>query len=136
MSKKSQSAYEHAFKYVETKLFKLSSAASFTTDYEIAMRNALVTINSNAEMFACLFHYCQALKRRASQTDGLVQLIRTNKTAESIYYRLQCLPILPVGYILTTFKELKKEAIPLKNRSLNQFFAYFKKQWIEKVGYT
>lgn len=71
MSNKSRLAYDHAFEYFENNVFKLFKAASFTTDYEIAMRAALMKINPAAKMVACHFHFAQACKRRAAQIDEL-----------------------------------------------------------------
>lgn len=133
MSKKSQAAYEHLFNYIEQNIFQLSTVVSFTTDYETAMRNALVKVNPNARMVACHFHYCQALKRRASQTDGFVTLIKINKEAESIYYRLMDLPLLPAEFIPDISEELQREAFHLNKRGFKQFFTYFRREWINKV---
>lgn len=134
MSKKSQAAYEHLFDYIENNIFKLSQTASFTTDYEQAMRNALVKINPNARMYACHFHYCQALKRRATQIDGFVNFIRSNKQAESIYYRIMSLPLLPAKYIVDAFHQLQKEAFEVSKTGFRKFFAYYRRQWINKVN--
>lgn len=133
MSKKSRLAYEAVFDYIENNLFKLSNAASFTTDYEVAMRAAIATCNPHAMYFACHFHFTQACKRRASQIEGFVSLIRSNTNAESIYYRLLSLPLLPVDHIAPAFNELHTEARSLKNKSMNKFIAYYRRQWILKV---
>lgn len=133
MSKKSRLSYEAVFDYVDKNIFQLSRAASFTTDYEVAMRSALAICNPTAKYYACHFHFTQACKRRASKLDGLVTLIRSNTDAESIYYRLLSLPILPAAHIIPVFNELQTEARALKNRSMNKFLAYFRKQWIVKV---
>lgn len=134
MTKKSQAAYEHLFNYIDENIFKLSSVASFTTDYEDALRNGLAKTNPNARMYACHFHYCQALKRRATQINGFVNFIRTNKEAESIYYRLMALPLLPADFILEAFDQLQQEALKVNKKNFKQFFAYYKRQWIRKVN--
>lgn len=128
--KKSQAAYEHLFDFINTNVFKLSTVASFTTDYEVAMRNALRKINPTAKIYACHFHYCQALKRKASQIVGLVKLFRSRNgaKAQTIYYRLQCLPLLPAVHIKDAFDVLKKEALEIKHPALNAFMLYFEKQ--------
>lgn len=133
MSKKSRSAYQNVFDYIENNIFKLSRASSFTTDYEMAMRSAIASCNPTAKLFACHFHFSQACKRRASQIDGFVSLIRTNKNAESIYYRLLSLPILPCDHILPAFNELRVEARAINETCMNKFLSYYRKQWILKV---
>lgn len=82
-----------------------------------------------------IFHFAQACKRRASQIDGFVNLVRSNKEVESIYYRLLCSPLLPVQHIFDAFKQLKSEARAIKKSSLRKFVTYFKRQWIKKVNY-
>lgn len=134
MSKKSQAAYSHVFSFIESNIFKISKAVSCTTDFEVAMRNAVSAMNPKIKMFTCHFHFCQAAKRRASQTPGFVQFIRSNKDAESIYYRLQCLPILPAQYINDAFDSLKEEAFNLNKAAFMKYFAYFEHQWIKKVN--
>lgn len=133
MSRKSRSAYQDAFEYINNNVFKLSRAASFTTDYEVAMRSAIAHINPSAKLFACHFHFAQACKMRASQIDGFIALIRTNREAESIYYRLMSLPLLPVGHIIPAFNEINVEARALKMQCMKKFIAYYRKQWILKV---
>lgn len=81
MSRKTQRAYEAVFDYINSHVLQINNIASFTTDYELAMRNALKKLFPNVQRFACYFHFCQAVKRRAYQTDGLVKLIRCNVNA-------------------------------------------------------
>lgn len=133
MSRKSQAAYEHAFAYIDSNIFKLTEVSSFTTDYELAMRNAIIKTSPNAKMVACHFHFCQAAKRRASQIDGFVNFIRSNTEAASIYYRLMALPLLPSSYIRDSFNELKDEAYALNRNRFKKYLTYFKNQWINKV---
>lgn len=81
MSRKTQAAYEHVFRYIDENVLPLRGVASYTSDYEIAMRNALCELDPSVKRFACYFHYTQAVKRRTWQTAGLVALIRSNPRA-------------------------------------------------------
>lgn len=132
MDKKSQLAYQHVFEYVHNHVFPLH-CATFTTDYEVAMRNALRKLFQDSKLIACYFHYCQAVKRRAASTYGFVDMVRTNKDARSLYYRLHCLPLLPPQYIRAMYTELKTEAVSISKTIFRPFLKYFYKQWIEKV---
>lgn len=134
MSNKSRLAYEHVFNYIDKNIFPLSSVASFTTDYELAMRGSIAACNPSAKLYACHFHFAQACKRRAAQTNGFVELVRSNKEAESIYYRLLSLPLLPVDHIIPAFNELNAEARKLKSAPMRQFLAYYRRQWILSVS--
>lgn len=115
MDRKSQLAYEHVFEYIHKHVFPLDCAI-FTTDYESAMRNALQKLFGHTKLFACYFHYCQAVKKRAASTYGFVNMLQTNKDARSVYYRLHCLPLLPHQYIKAMYTELKNEAVSVDKK--------------------
>lgn len=66
-----------------------------TSDYELAMRNAIKKLFPAATMYACYFHYTQAVKRRASQLREAMLEIQNDDLAKFIYQRCQCLPLLP-----------------------------------------
>lgn len=132
MSNKTKDCYEDVFNYIHRFVMDLD-CASFTTDYERAMRNALKNLFPNAELFACFFHYTQAVKKHAYKTIGLVQLIRSNAQARSVYFRLQCLPLLPAKYISDMFQELKAEAYKIDRAVFKPFMKYFHLQWILRV---
>lgn len=134
MSRKTQIAYEDVFEYISEHIFPLSSSQSFTSDYEMAMRNALRKLYPEAKMVACYFHYTQAVKRKLSQLREATDEVTNNDEAKSIYQRLQCLPLLPPEFIVDAFKELVREANKLKNKeALRSFLIYMKEQWIKKV---
>lgn len=97
------------------------------------MRNALKTHYPDSSFIACWFHFCQAVKKNASQFQGFVNFIRSNPAAEKIYYKLQCLPLLPAKYIDSAFNTLQDEALAL-NAAFKPFLNYYNRQWIVKVG--
>lgn len=133
MSRKTTEAYESVFEFVDNNVINLKGAQSFTTDYEIAMRKALNSFSPSSTLYSCYFHYCQAVKKRAFQTDGFVKLISSNMNAKSVYYRLMCLPLLPSEHIDQAFIDLKQEADKIDKHGFHSFLKYFKAQWIKKV---
>lgn len=84
MNRKTQAAYEGVLEYIDEHVLPLRGVASFTTDFELAMRNALNRLDPSVKRFTCYFHFCQAVKRRAWQTPGLVKIIRSNAKARWI----------------------------------------------------
>ncbi|XP_055308055.1 uncharacterized protein LOC129572155 [Sitodiplosis mosellana] len=134
MSRKTQATYEHVFRYIDENIFQLRGVASYTSDYEVAMRNALRVLDPSVKRFACYFHYTQAVKRRAWQTAGLVELIRSNPRARSVYHRMQCLPLLPAEFIVDAFRSLRTEAMAIDKNAFQLFFEYYHRQWIIKEG--
>lgn len=102
------------------------------TDFEKGMRNAIAIVVPNVRLTACWFHFSAACKKKAMRFFGaMVQLIRSNEEAASIYYRLLCLPLLPADRIIAAFESLKIWAS--KFPAFNGFIAYFERQWLERV---
>lgn len=77
MSRKTNGAYLHAFKYIKENIFNLN-CHSFMTDFEYAMRSALTTVYPNANLYTCWFHFTQACKKRAMQSPQLIPYLRAN----------------------------------------------------------
>lgn len=129
MSRKTQAAYLAVFKYIDQHVIQLRGVASFTTDYEVAMRNALQKLDPQANKFACYFHFCQACNCFICYfvSLGIFFLLR------SIYYRLLCLPLLPAEHIKSCFRKLRREAEEVNWDIFRSFFEYFNRQWIIKV---
>lgn len=107
--------------------------AIFMSDYETALRNAFSSVVPNAKMSACFFHFCQACKRNAVKLPNMVKMIRTNPVAETIYYKLLCLPLLPANLIMPAFNMLKSEAYDLDKNVFEPFFKYYENQWLKRV---
>lgn len=133
MTRKTRISYSSLFKYIESNVCTLE-CGSYTTDYEKSMRNALHELHPESRMVSCWFHYSQALKRKASKIPGFIRFIRGDAKAETIYYKLQCMPLLPHQYILEIFNQLKDEALRHNKKQFRIFIQYMQRQWIEMVG--
>lgn len=132
MSNKSQVAYTHVFKYIDKHIFSLR-CASFTTDYETAMKNSLSTCFPNSKLVSCWFHYVQAIRRKVSKLQLLFKLIRTDSNVTKIYYMFQALALLEKNMIISAFESLKIEALKMNAQAFTPFIEYFERQWIKKV---
>lgn len=133
MSRKSQDCYTAVFKYINEKIFFLR-CRTFITDFERAMRNALRNTYPESSLTSCWFHFCQAIKRKVSQTPRLFELIRRNTNAAFIYRQFQCLPLLPEKEIVTTFNKLRSIAENFNKKAFSSFVKYYKQQWLVKEG--
>lgn len=133
MSNKSEAAYTEVFKFIEEKVFSLK-CHSFTTDYEVAPRNALAKLYPDSIIVTCWFHFTQAVKKNASKISGFTQYLQSNADALKIYYKLQCIPLLPPENISLAFQELQNEAIAIDKKKFEPFLKYYKRQWIDKVN--
>lgn len=103
------------------------------TDYDRAMRSALQIIFPEADLYACWFHYCQALRRHANAISGFVPALRSNVGALEIYGKFLCLPLLPISKIDGAFEALKTEAQLYDANLFRRFLQYFEKQWMKQV---
>lgn len=132
MSCKKQICYEHVFAYIHEHIFDLE-CASFTTDYEMAMRNAILKQYPDAIHRCCWFHYTQAVKRNASKIAGFVPMVRGNMDERELYYKIMCLPLLPSSMIRASFDMLNEKGRSLGNDAFNKFLDYVERQWMERV---
>lgn len=129
MSNKTEDAYDDVLSYIHRNVMNLT-CAKFTTDYEVAMRNALQKISPGAQLVACWFHYCQAVKRYATKIAGFMQFLQSDAEAKVIFEQMLCLPLLPPEYILPTFKTLKEKAFAINKKAFSKFFVYYQRQWL------
>lgn len=118
--------------YIHDNICSLEGS-SFMTDYESAMRNAIADQYPGMKIRCCWFHFCQAVKRRASSHAGFVHFIRNNLLEREVYYKLMCLPLLPPDMILTGFDILKKKAERIKFKPFHDFMHYYERQWMIRV---
>lgn len=133
MSRKSEAAYTAVFKYITENVMSLA-CHMFMTDFEIALRNALQSVASDALARCCWFHFTQACKRCARQLEELIPLIKEGK-GKNIYHRLLCLPLLPADKIDAAFTELKQKALDLHSTGFIRFLNYYENQWLKRVSF-
>lgn len=103
------------------------------TDFEIAMRKGIATVWPNAERKTCWFHLNQAVNRRISKNSALAKLIQTNDAAREIHKKILALPLLPPNLIVDAFHKLQAVAMEKFEAQFREFFAYYNRQWIQKV---
>lgn len=133
MDVRTAEAYTHVFKYINENIFNLE-CASFTSDYERALRNALRHVIPMAILIPCWFHHKQAVRKKASQLPIFFHLIRTDESAAHLYQKFQALALLPPDMIIDAFNALKEVAISTYGHKFKPFVDYFERQWIESVS--
>lgn len=134
MDRRTKEAYNSVFDFINAKVFDMAGTKIFYTDFELATRNSLKEKYPSAKLSTCHFHFAQAIYKNASKINGLKEYIRENEAAKSIYYKLMYLALLPASDIIQMFNSLKSEANDLRNRKLDKFVSYFRRQWIVKEG--
>lgn len=134
MDTKSQKSYEAVLNFIDAKIFDLSGTKKFITDYEVAICNALENKYPRAKLCGCLFHFAQAVRRKATKINGFVEFLQANEAASAIYYRLMYLPLLPPSSIEPVFQTLCKKAEQIDRARFEPFIKYYTRQWIKKEG--
>lgn len=138
MSNKKQKAYEHVLQYIDSNIFKFD-AKSFTTDFEKSMRNAILSVFPHTKIKGCWFHFCQAVRRKASKIKQLSRFLQTSTEAKRIFQKILVLPLLKDVAIEEAFNICKMEAYanPLfattNENVFEPLFKYFEVQWLKKV---
>ncbi|XP_033252415.1 uncharacterized protein LOC117191740 [Drosophila miranda] len=133
MTRKTELCYQHLFTYIDSNICCLKGA-SFISDYEKAMRNALKGLHPNMNFYACWFHFTQACKKNAKQSSGFENTLKCNKKAYMLFMKFLHLPLLPESKIVEAFNLLKGEAINLNKKLFSPFLKYFNRQWLKKEG--
>lgn len=132
MTRKTQKAYEHALQYVNENIFPLKGEA-LITDYECAMRQAVLIVAPGIKLLGSWFHFAQAIRRKVASLPELFELVRTDEKAKNLYYRIICLALLPHDKIERAFNELALEGLKMSKAFL-PFIKYFQDQWLKRVG--
>lgn len=132
MTRKTQQAYEHVFRYIHENIIPLNCKA-IITDYEAAMRQGLKNVLPNIKLLGCWFHYAQAVRRKVASLSSLFSLVRTDENIKSIYFKIICLALLPHDKIEKAFNELAIEGLEL-SKTWMPFVKYYQNQWLGRVG--
>lgn len=129
MNSKKYNLYKEIFKYLRKEL-KIK-ASKVMSDYEKGMRKAIRAVWSSCEVCGCLFHYCQAIVRKAKQIKALSKKYRHNPTVYKVIKLLTRLPLLPQDKIQEGFHAILKYQRKYKIDSLfKEFNNYFSKEWL------
>lgn len=103
------------------------------TDFEKATRSALQKLYPQSKLYACWFHFTQAVKGHAQQISGFYKAIKSDRLAMEIYGKMLCLPLLPAKHINATWALIRKEALDFDKNRFKRFVKYYEQQWIIKV---
>lgn len=106
------------------------------SDFELAPRIAAKSIWREIEFGGCLFHFCQALRRKAFSMKDLSTVLSQNQTALVTLHLYMKLPLLPLKYIPAGIKAI--EAYQKSHHLLDAFDSfrtYFKRSWGDPTIY-
>lgn len=133
MSNKHVQAYKDVFGYIHANIFDLDPA-KFITDFEKALRIALLYLYADVKMIACWFHYTQALRRFAAKIPNFFRKASLDPELDRMFHKFLILALLPAINIAPMFYSMKNWIESKENPEFDQFTAYFERQWIKNVS--
>ena len=104
-------------------------------DMEIALANAIKSTFDNCEIKFCYFHYAKSFNRRINN-EAYSNLFANNYRAKELIYSLKALSFIRTEFVLSVFFNLEEEAQILNNQLINEFYDYFKKEYINLLDYN
>lgn len=144
MSSQTTADYESILRFLGVALLGVRRAVlSVTSDFEQAIRAAVLNVWPQAEIIGCNFHHCQALERHAKQSPGLAG----GKLADGTPYRhilrmfkrISLLPLrrIDAGFaaILDYIQEQGDEE-GFEPDDFDEFAQYFQQTWFTRFTPT
>ncbi|XP_003742064.1 uncharacterized protein LOC100907563, partial [Galendromus occidentalis] len=133
MTESSADAYREVFKILKRET-NADILRAYMGDFDAAMRAAVRAEFPNARLYGCLFHYAQALVRRASGPKvGLAADLRTPGEILKKFVALTALPLLPANAIRPIFAVLSQEALEATSK-FEPLLRYMEAYWLGTIG--
>ena len=104
-------------------------------DMEIALANAIKSTFDNCDIKFCYFHFGKSFNRYINN-EAYSNLFANNYRAKELIYSLKALSFIRTEFVLSVFHNLEEEAQILNNPLINQFYDYFKKEYIKLLDYN
>ena len=126
MSGKRKGDYNKILKKMKSLVSGEIQIQKMVADFEAAVWRACITVFPNVDIQGCLFHWCQALRKKI----GDMGLLRCYTKKGAVYHflkKIMALPYLPKGHIPGAFYELKGLA---NSECLKDFCTDVERQWI------
>ena len=98
-----------------------------TTDFEIAMIQAIQEVFPSASTKGCFFHYSQAVWRKV-QNLGLQEEYRSNLDLSRFVSKILALSLCPVRFVRVAWSAIKAAAPQVSN--INELCRYFENTWL------
>lgn len=130
MESKDTKTYENLFRLLKLKIPSLSPS-DIMLDFEISARNAARNIFPGVKVHGCMFHFCQALRRRYMDDSDVKSLILKNvpnaKLVIKMFMRLAFLPANQIPAGISAIKE--KQRVWKFEKKFEAFNKYFDRTW-------
>ncbi|XP_043286702.1 uncharacterized protein [Venturia canescens] len=131
MTRKTQGAYESCLRYIREHVLQ-AHIILVMSDFERALRNAVLQVYPMAHSTGCNTHYDRAIYRKAKVLQ-LANVLRTNDVAKTFFKKVLALAYLPAELITTKFRELHNNLPGTLKTQFRTFCNYYDRYWIRTV---
>lgn len=134
MMNKSEENYKEIFDFIKNVVFRFHKCfhtpIAATTDFEMALKNAIKHTWPGIQTFGCNFHFCQALHRNAKLT-GLSTKIKDNSEHHKTLRMFMRISLLPIEFVERGINSLIAyiESNHILAKDFKIFIEYFRKTW-------
>lgn len=104
-------------------------------DMELALSNAVKSTFNFCSIKYCYFHFGQAINRHINN-NAYFNLFNDNLKAKELIFSLKALAHIRTEFVLSVFYSLEDEAKSLNIPLVNQFYDYFKNEYINLLDYN
>lgn len=138
MTSRSEKQYVSVFEHLRDAILgfdgKLRVPKNGMSDFEKAMRRALIKVWPNINMDGCNFHFTQALHRKATTMENLSTKISGNSTHHKVLLMFMRLSLLPIDRLERGYNALKEYIASQNDLSQDycEFIAYFERTWLKR----
>ncbi|XP_070504252.1 uncharacterized protein [Chironomus tepperi] len=142
MSHRTEAIYTEVFRFIKNVIFPVNkcfySPQTVSLDFEMAMRNAVRNIWPQINVSGCNFHFCQALRRKASTIDYLFEAIERSPKHKEILMMFMRSSLLPLEMVYDGIDAIKNviENDSELLESYQEFINYFNYTWINRYPPT
>eukprot|EP00102_Acyrthosiphon_pisum_P018855 XP_016656065.1 PREDICTED: uncharacterized protein LOC103307748 [Acyrthosiphon pisum] len=132
MESKSRNSYDCVMRFVKDNLLPNLTVEVIITDYEVALRDVLISSFPGARYAGCWFHHNQAVWRKMNSL-GYLHHLNTNDNARKVLKLLMSLPLLPArdmenGYLLIRAFARNHDV------HLERLLSYYERYWLRSIG--
>ena len=128
LNNKSESLYQQLFIRLAV-LIPALKPTSIMTDFERALRNAIMQVFPNVTLHGCWFHYTQAIMKNARK--HLPAAVRNEQNVKSWVMSVMSIPLLPANNIHGAFDYLIGD---INDARLDRLKNYIERQWKQRIS--
>ena len=132
LENKTRDSYCEALREIQKISFEAGKSVDpeqITTDFELALQQAIKLIFCNCVLKGCWFHYSQALLRKVGQL-GIKTKYKVDYKFRFWINQFISLALIPIETLENAFDKIIEGAKQFNSEPISNFLKYFIKQWL------